>query len=157
MANRVNDEAMSNNESVGSMNSPSPLVPTQASAQILPQPPFVMPQSVAGVRAPLRARSISPRPRYTPYGVPLASTQYSGVELEGTRATLSENIQTRIDELRQQVSAVTMPLTVHVPKTSATVTQAQQIAAPALEKASMVEVGTVQLRSEMEQAIQAQL
>lgn len=36
-------------------------------------------------------------------------------------------------------------------------TQAQQVAAVALEKASAVEVGMVQLRSKMEWAIQAQL
>ena len=99
MSNLVNDEVMSNNESVRSVNSPSTPAVRHPSTQILPLPPAETLQSLVGVIPPLRARCVSPTPSYTPYGVPSVSTQRTGVALGETRGTPSEAIQSRIEEL----------------------------------------------------------
>ena len=158
MANFVNDETMSGNESVGSVNSPSPPIPQPTATQVPPPPPPAETQhSLVGVTSPLRARSVSPTPRYTPYGVPSASTQHAGVVLGETRGKPSETIQSRIEELSRQVADVTDPLTENVKRAAEEVTQARFTAAAAMEKASAVEMGTVQMRSEIAKTIQDQL
>lgn len=54
----------------------------------------------------------------------------------------SEVIQMYVNKLSHQVSAVTTPLTEHVQKVTEIVSQAQQMAMVALQKASAIEVGT---------------
>ena len=121
----------------------------------------------------MRARSVSPKPRYTSLG-----TLQSGVSKREPRVKTSEPIQKKLAQLQRQVSEVTTPLTQQVQQTSETVSQAQiaataayqkatevaaenvqaRIAAEtALKKAGEIAAENVQLRSEVERAIQAQL
>lgn len=162
MSNIVDDQAMEGNESVGSVNSPHQEAPTMQETILQMQTlmPTLMqdqPSMVALSGTPLCACSILPIPQYTMYGMPTVVSRVRKVVLQGTIGQTRETIRSKIDELMCQVSAMTVTLTQRVQQMSETITQTQQVALVALQKASEAVAKTTQLRGDMERAIQAQL
>ena len=95
----------------------------------------------------MRARFVSPKPRYTSLG-----TLHSGVSKREPRVKTSELAQKKLAQLQRQVSEVTTPLMQQVQQTSETVSQAQIAATAAYKKATEVAAENVQVRIAAETA-----
>lgn len=76
---------------------------------------------VVSSSTPLHARSILPRPQYTPYGMPTVVSQVSTAILQGKIGKTGETIQSKIEELTRQVFATMAPLMQRVQQMSETI------------------------------------